>query len=58
MYIERLPRELVLGLGAATMVFANLRGGQDVRVVAAVVTLYVVLDFAHLYEPLVACPRR
>ena len=57
MYIEALPRWLVLGLGAVVIVFANLRGGQDVRVVAAVITMYVVFDFAHLYDPFVGMPN-
>jgi len=52
MYIEPIPRWIVLGSLTAAMLVANLRGGLDARIVAAVVTGYVVIDFADIYEPL------
>jgi hypothetical protein len=56
MYIEPIPRWIVLGALTAAIVTANLRGGLHARIVAAVLTGYVILDFAHIYDPLSGLP--
>jgi hypothetical protein len=56
MYIEPIPRWIVLGAITAAILVANLRGGLHARIVAAVLTGYVVIDFAHIYDPLGGLP--
>lgn len=56
MQIEPIPPWVTLGAATVAIIVANLRGSYGVRVVAAVVTVYVAIDFAHLYAPLSGLP--
>jgi hypothetical protein len=56
MYIEPIPRWVVLGSATAVAIAANLYGRLPARIVASVVVFYVVVDFAHLHPALLDMP--
>jgi hypothetical protein len=56
MHIEPIPRWVVLGSGTAVAIAATLVGRLPARIVASMVVIYLVVDFAHIHPPLIGVP--